>query len=69
MRIEPTDEDRIAKIEIDKSKVIGNSNKIIWMFGIIDRSNKDTRVFSVLDNRRKENLLPIIKKNVYKKIK
>ena len=50
--IEPTDEDGIGKKEIDESEIIGNSNKIIWMFGIADRSNKDARVFSVFDNRK-----------------
>ena len=35
------------------------------MFGLIDRANKDTRFFCVMDNKRKENILPIIKKNVY----
>ncbi len=58
-------EDGVVKIEIDESEVIENSQKIIWMFGIVDRSNKNARVFSVLDNRRKGNLFPIIVKNVY----
>ena len=58
-------EDGVVKIEIDEIEVIENSQKIIWMFGIVDRSNKNARVFSVLDNRRKGNLFPIIVKNVY----
>ena len=58
-------EDGVVKIEIDESEVIENSQKTIWMFGIVDRSNKNARVFSVLDNRRKGNLFPIIVKNVY----
>lgn len=33
--IEPTDEG-VPKVEIDESEVIGNSQKILWMFGIID---------------------------------
>ena len=40
-------------IEIDESKIIGNSNMIIWMFGLIDRFNKDTRIFCILSNRAK----------------
>ena len=57
-------EDGVVKIEIDESEVIENSQKIIWMFGIVDRSNKNARVFSVLDNRRKGNLFSIIVNNV-----
>ena len=55
----------VPRLEIDESKIIGNQNKVYWMFGIIDRSNKDCRVFCVLDNRSRESLLPIIIKNVY----
>ena len=33
--IEPTDEG-VPKVEIDESEVIGNSQKILWIFGIID---------------------------------
>ena len=35
-----------------------------WIFGIIERSIKNPRVFCVLNNRTKENLLPIIWKNL-----
>ena len=62
--IEPA-ENRKSRIEIDESKVIGNSNSIIWMFGLIDRYNKDARVFCVMSNRTKEKLLPIVRNNVY----
>ena len=62
--VEPT-EDRKAKVEIDETELICNSEKVLWLFGIIDRATKDTRVFSIMTNRRKENLIPIIEPNVY----
>ena len=52
----------LSRIEIDESEIIGKNDKILWMFGLIDRANKEARVFCVMDNRRKENILPIIKK-------
>ena len=52
------------KVEIDESEAIGNSEKILWMLGIVDRSTKEARIFSVYDDRKKENLLPIISNNV-----
>ena len=55
----------VPRVVIDESIIIGNQNKVYWLFGIIDRSNKDCRVFCVLDNRSRESLLPIIIKNVY----
>lgn len=62
--IEPA-EGGVSRIEIDESEIIGKNDKILWMFGLIDRANKEARVFCVMDNRRKENILPIIKNNVY----
>ena len=62
--LEPAEEG-LPRIEIDESEVIGNSQKILWMFGLIDRSTKEARIFSVMDDRRKEKLLPLIRKNVY----
>ena len=53
-----------AIIEIDESEIVGNSNDIFWMFGIICRKTKDARVYCVLTNRTKQKLLPIIKDNV-----
>ena len=55
-----------ASVEIDESEIIGNSQEIYWMFGIIDRKIKDARIFCVLNNRTKENILAIIKNNVFK---
>ena len=55
----------VARVEIDESEIIGNQNKILWMFGMIDRADKEARVFCVMNNRTKENLLPIIKENIY----
>ena len=57
--------DGVARIEIDESKIVGNQNKVFWMFGIIDRFDKDCRVFCVKDNRTKETLLPLVRDNVY----
>lgn len=55
-------------MEIDETELIGNSERILWLFGIIDRGTKDARVFSVMDHRRKENLIPIVVKNVHTEI-
>ena len=54
----------IPRVEIDESKIIGNSEKVFYMFGIIDRYDNNCRVFCVLDNRSRETLLPIIEQNV-----
>ena len=51
-------------IEIDESKIIGNSNTVYWMFGLICRTTREARIFCVLNNRTKQNLLPIIEENV-----
>jgi len=64
MALEPTDQGYPA-VEIDETSIIGNSNSVIWAFGIIDRSNKEARIFCVLNDRRKETLLPLIKNKVY----
>ena len=40
---------RIPRVEIDESKLIGNNEKVLYMFGIIDRNDKKCRVFFVLD--------------------
>ena len=50
--------------EIDESEIIGNSEVIYWMFGIIDRISKESRVFCVLNNRSSDNLLKLIKDNI-----
>ena len=50
--------------EIDESKIIGNNEKIYWMFGIIDRITKESRVFCVLNNRSSDNLMNLIKGNI-----
>ena len=54
----------VPRCEINESKIIGNSNSVYWMFGIVDRNSKDARVFTVLNNRTKEKLLPLIIENV-----
>ena len=53
-----------AAIEIDESEIIGNSEIIYWMFGLIDRVTKEARIFCVLNDRTKNNLLPLVKNNV-----
>ena len=57
-------EHRYPLFEIDESEIIGNNEKIYWMFGIIDRISKESRVFCVLNNRTANNLMKIIKENV-----
>lgn len=57
-------ENGVPRIEIDESEIIGNQNNKIWMFGLIDRVDKEARVFCVMNDRTKENLLPIIERNV-----
>ena len=57
-------ENGVPRIEIDESEIIGNQNNKIWMFGLIGRVDKEARVFCVMNNRTKENLLPIIERNV-----
>ena len=43
----------VPRVEIDESEIIGNQNKILWMFGMIDRADKEARVFCVMNNRTK----------------
>ena len=61
---EEIDSTGYPSIEIDESKIIGNSNTVYWMFGLICRSTKEARNFCVLNNRIKQRLLPIIQKNM-----
>ena len=58
------DKNGYISCEIDESEIIGNSNVIYWMFGIVERSTKEARIFCVLNNRTKENLLPLVKNNI-----
>ena len=51
-------------VELDESKIIWNSQKILWMLGIIERLTKEARVFTVMTNRTVHNLLNIVKQNV-----
>ena len=52
--------------EIDESEIIGNNEGIYWMFGIIDRIiSKESRVFCVLNDRTSNNLMKIIKDNIF----
>ena len=51
-------------VEIDESEMIGSSQKIFLIFGIINRTTKEARLFSVLNNHKKECLLPLLYNNV-----
>ena len=55
----------IFRVEIDESKILGNNEKIYWMFGMVERANKSCRIFTVLDNRSRDVLLPLVIKNIY----
>ena len=59
------DDTGVSRIEIDESSIIGNEQKVIWMFGLIDRVDKKAKVFCVMTDRRKEKLLPLVKNHVY----
>ena len=61
--LEPT-EDGKAPTETDESKIIGNANSVIWMFGLIDRSDKQARVYCFMNDRICNRLLDIIKKYI-----
>ena len=54
----------VPHIEIDESKILGNENRIYWMFGMICRASKKCRIYCVLNNRTRDTLLPILKANV-----
>lgn len=54
----------VPRIEIDESKILGNENRIYWMFGMICRASKKCRIYCVLNNRTRDALLPILKANV-----
>ena len=55
----------VPRVEIDESEIIGNQNKILWRFAMIDRADKEARVFCVMNYTTKQNILPIIKENIY----
>lgn len=57
-------EEGYGVVEIDESEIIGNSNEIYWIFGMIERSTKNVRFFCVLNDRTKNNLLKIVRDNV-----
>ena len=61
--VEPS-ENGVPRVEIDKSKIISQGNNIIWMFGMIDRATKEARAYFIMNDRAKNNLLPLIKKNI-----
>ena len=50
--------------EIDENEIIGNSEIIYWMFGIIDSITKESRVYCILNDRTANNLMKIIQNNI-----
>ena len=50
--------------EIGEIEIIGNSEIIYWIFGIIYRNSKEACVSTIFNNRTKEGLLPLIVENV-----
>ena len=49
----------------EESKIIGNSDKIIWMFGKIDWVVKEARIYCDKEDRTQETLLNLVKNNAY----
>ena len=47
-------EDGKARVDIEETELIGNSEKVLWLFGIIVRATKEVRVFSVMTNSRRK---------------
>ncbi len=50
--------------EIGEIEIIGNSEIIYWIFGIIDRLTKESRVYCILNDRASNNLMKIIQNNI-----
>ena len=55
----------VPRVEIDESEIIDNQDKILWMFGMIDRADKEARVFCVMNNRTKENIYFLLLKIIF----
>jgi len=63
LRIEPSDKD-LTHIEIDESKIIGNSEMIIRMFGMSDRFDIEAIIYCKMKDRAQETSLNHMKNNV-----
>lgn len=64
LRIEPSDKG-ISPIKIDESKIIGNTQKIIWMFGMIDQADNEALVYCVIEEDRAQENCQIQLKEMY----
>lgn len=64
MIAEDPNNEGFSTIEIDESSIIGNSNVVYWMFGLIQRNKKEACIYCVLNDRTKSNLLSLVNKNV-----
>ena len=54
--------------EINESKIIGNSQKILWILRILERLKKEARVFTVMIKGTAHNLLSIVKKMLLQQV-
>ena len=52
----------VSLIEIEESKIIGNSDKNIWIFWMIDCFYKEARIYLVMEDKT---LFSLVKNNVY----
>ena len=55
----------VPRIEKDESKIIANSGRILWMFGMINRYDNEAHVYCVMEDRTQNTLLGLVKRNVY----
>ena len=59
-----SDDSGKSGIEIDESKIIGNVNTVIWIFGLIDKVDKEDRIYCIMNDRTRDTLLNLLKNNV-----
>ena len=51
-----------TRVEIDDSKIIANSDRILWIF---DRFEKEAYVYCVMEDRTQNTLLDLVKENLF----
>ena len=56
----------VPRVEIDESKIIVNSDRILWMFRMIDRLDKEAHVYCVMEDRT-QNTIWDLRKYIYYK--